>query len=71
MAILKNCFAYKNVSGKHHCNALKEIDCYKCKFFAKRSQIVNNPFYKYSYKNKDKWAEDVKKHKINIEEVVD
>ena len=53
-----------------HCNALNEKDCKGCPFFKLRKEIKNNPYYGYSYKTVEEHEEDMKKYKINPDDVI-
>lgn len=55
MSLQKYCFAYYEKDNKPKCNALNEIDCTNCKFFKKKAQIKDNPFYAYSFKTKEEY----------------
>lgn len=63
----KDCFCRINESK---CNALNEKDCKNCSFYKKRCEIKNNPYYAYSYKNLKKHSEDVKKYKVNQDDII-
>lgn len=68
--IEKTCFAYKKENDQHKCHALNEIDCNNCRFYQKRSEIINNPFYGYSYKDKEKLRCDMKQHKLTYNDII-
>lgn len=63
----RGCFA--RIDNKH-CNALKTKKCSHCKFYKDRKEIVNNPFYAWSYKNSRKHELDMKKYKIRKGDVI-
>lgn len=62
-----SCFARID---RTHCNALNEKDCLNCAFYKKREEIKNNPFYGYSYKKSEEHAKDMKRYRINPEDVI-
>lgn len=66
--IKDNCFAYN--SKNRSCHALKEIDCRHCKFYKHRKEIKNNPFYGYSWKNKEEHARIMEEKQISKELVL-
>lgn len=70
MSVKKDCFAYCKKKGKYVCNALEDLCCEDCRFYKKRSEIKENPYYAYSYKDSAKHKEDIKKKNINKEAVV-
>lgn len=61
------CFARRD---EFSCNALTEKGCCNCKFYKHRSKIKNNPFYAYSYENKDRFMKDVKRYHIKQEQII-
>ena len=63
----KDCFCRIN---EKKCNALTEKKCENCSFYKKRCEIKNNPYYAYSYKNLKKHSEDVKKYKVNPDDII-
>lgn len=67
LADKKSCFARGN---EHKCNALNEKHCKGCSFYKHRNEIKNNPFYAYSYRSLKKHDEDMKKHRINPDDVI-
>lgn len=62
-----NCFARIDCT---HCNALIKKECKDCPFFKYRSEIKNNPYYGYSYDNPEKHKADMKKYKIDPDDVI-
>lgn len=69
MPIKENCFAYDN--NRKRCHALKELDCTSCHFYKNKKEIVDNPFYKYSWKNEYKIQRIIKKYKIAKNKILD
>ncbi len=66
-SIKNDCFAR---IGSTKCNALTEKNCENCSFYKKRCEIKDNPYYAYSYKNLKKHSEDVKKYKVNPDDIL-
>lgn len=63
----KDCFARID---RNKCNALIERQCNGCRFYKHREKIRNNPYYAYSFKNKEEHLKMMKKYKILDEQVV-
>lgn len=61
------CFARRDEVS---CNALTEKACCNCKFYKHRSKIKNNPFYAYSYEDKERFIKDVKRRQIKPEQIM-
>lgn len=66
----KDCFAFCKKKGKNVCNVLEDLSCEDCRFYKNRNEIKNNPYYAFSYKDKLKHKEDVKKMNIKKEAIV-
>ena len=52
------------------CHALTERHCIDCKFYKTKREIVDNPFYEFSYRNKDKIKNIKKRYYIREEQVL-
>ena len=53
----KECFAFSSI---HRCNALSTLDCENCRFYKTKNKIIDNVFYPWSYKDKNKYLKDKK-----------
>lgn len=53
------------------CHALNEKECKGCSFYTPRCQIKDNPFYKYSWIDKDKMKNLTKKLLIKREQIME
>lgn len=58
----KDCFAYKEISYKPICNALKEIDCKDCPFYKNRKEVKNNIFYEQSFASHGEFIKELEKY---------
>lgn len=65
--IKERCFAERR-DGK--CHALTTKRCEFCSFYTPRSEVKNNPFYRWSYKTYYKAELDRKERKIKTEDVM-
>ena len=61
------CFARIN---ENECNALAKKECKKCRFYKHRDKIKNNPYYAYSFKDKDKHRRVVEKYGIKDSQII-
>lgn len=62
-----NCFANRKDGT---CHALTEKQCNNCKFYKHKAKVKNNPFYEWSYKNKERFKNDKRSRKIPDEYIM-
>lgn len=60
--VKKDCFAYKEFSGKPMCNALKKMECENCPFYKNKYEIENNIFYEWSFPSHGEYIKAIKKY---------
>lgn len=51
-------------------DCLNELDCSSCSFYRNKNSIRNNPFYEYSYIDKEKFVKEKKKRLIQDSQVL-
>lgn len=66
--VREDCFAYNK--KKKECHCLNELDCSSCSFYRNKSSIKDNPFYEYSYRDKEKFEKDKKKNLIKGNQIL-
>ena len=60
--IRKDCFAYKIENNNQMCNCLNNLECKNCPFYKHKSEVKDNIFYKFSFKNYDSYVKAVEKY---------
>lgn len=68
MPIKSNCFAARQ---DNKCHALNELDCTGCRFYKHKKEIKDNPFYKFSWKNKEQMKKIIKKNYITENQIME
>ena len=63
----ENCFANRK-DGE--CHALIKKQCEGCKFYKAKERVKNNPFYAFSYLDKERHKKDIEKYRIKKEQVL-
>lgn len=63
-----DCFAIRKDGT---CHALTKKECKDCKFYTPRCKIKDNPFYKYSWVNREKMETLIKRNLIKKEYIME
>lgn len=63
-----DCFADRK-DGK--CHALTKKECEGCRFYTPRCQMQDNPFYRYSWTDKNKMEDIVKRYLIKKNQIME